>query len=108
MHRIRVGFLLVVLIIAGWSPPLLAKETPELSRGALLAMSCFACHRQAGQTPGQIPHIHGLPADLLVLQMQSFRQGRPATVMDRHAKGYTDEELRLMADYIATLSPTPK
>ena len=34
--------------------------------------------------------------------MNDFRSGnRPSTVMGRHAKGYTDEEISLIAEYFA-------
>jgi cytochrome c553 len=34
--------------------------------------------------------------------MQQFKNGeRPATVMMQHARGYSEEEIRLLADYFA-------
>ena len=34
--------------------------------------------------------------------MQEFKSGkRPATVMHQHAKGYTDQQIELMADYFS-------
>jgi cytochrome subunit of sulfide dehydrogenase len=36
--------------------------------------------------------------------MQMFSDGsRPATIIDRIAKGHTDEEFAMMADYFATI-----
>ena len=38
------------------------------------------------------------------LAMQEFRDGRrPATVMDRHAKAYSDEEIASIADYLSRI-----
>ncbi|MFG1423338.1 c-type cytochrome [Roseixanthobacter liquoris] len=63
------------------------------------AASCSGCHGAAG---GAIPALAGRPAGEIVADMQAFRTGaRPATVMDRIAKGFTDEETRAIADWIA-------
>lgn len=76
----------------------------EISRGQILASTCFACHGTDGKSPGTIPRINGYPAEIMAAQMKAFRNGtRPATVMNRHAKGYTDEEIELIAQYIGSL-----
>jgi cytochrome subunit of sulfide dehydrogenase len=76
----------------------------EISRGAVLASTCFTCHGTDGQSPGAMPSIYGVPAEIMVKAMQDFRAGhRAATVMDRHAKGYTDEEIVEIADYLAAI-----
>ncbi len=74
----------------------------DVERGQLLATSCFSCHSIDGT--GNMPNLVGYPRDLMISQMQAFKDGsRPATIMDRHSKGYTDEEIVLIADYYATL-----
>ena len=41
------------------------------------------------------------PASAIVSQMKAFKDGsRPATVMARHAKGYSDEDIAALAKYI--------
>ena len=52
------------------------------------------------QTP--VPRLAGrLPADI-VLAMQQFRTGqRPGTVMDRIAKGFSEEEVAAIAAWYA-------
>ena len=46
--------------------------------------------------------IPGRPAPQLISAMQAFRSGqRPATVMDRIAKGFTDDEIRAIAAWYA-------
>ncbi|MCA1789521.1 MAG: cytochrome C, partial [Thioalkalivibrio sp.] len=55
-------------------------------------------------TTGNMPNLVGYPRDLLVSQMQAFKDGsRPGTIMNRLAKGYSDEEIVHMADYFATI-----
>ncbi len=79
-----------------------AGHAEELTPGAALSISCAGCHGTDGVSPGSIPSLQGKPAAYLARAMRDFRSGeRPATVMGRHAKGYTDEEIRLMAEYFA-------
>lgn len=74
----------------------------EDMRGAVLANTCAGCHGTDGKSPGPIPGLQGLPQAYLVDTMKAFRDGkRPATVMGRIAKGYTDEEIELMSAYLA-------
>lgn len=69
---------------------------------ALLASSCAACHGTNGHSVGGMPKLAGLDALHFMKQMHQFQSGeRDATVMMHHAKGYTEEELRLLADYFA-------
>lgn len=86
-----IGFLLVSTALA--EPP---------SQGAVLSASCAGCHGTDGRSPGSIPPIYGRPAEFIRTSLEDFRSGkRPSTVMGRHAKGYTDEEIALIAEYFA-------
>jgi sulfide dehydrogenase cytochrome subunit len=80
-------------------------QAEELSRAAILSASCEGCHGTDGRSPGAIPTIAGKSADYLRETLESFRSGdKEATVMDRHVKGYSEEEIRLIAEYFARLS----
>lgn len=75
-----------------------------IDRGTMLSNSCAACHGTDGMSPGEIPSIQGKSAEFISIALIEFRDGkRPATVMDRHAKGYTDEEIELIARHFAGL-----
>ena len=90
----------LVLLLAGG--PVVAQETGEILRGEVLASTCFSCHGTDGKSAGSIPSIAGIPAESLRRTLQEFRDGRrPATVMDRHAKAYSDEEIASIADYLS-------
>ena len=67
--------------------------------GALLAQACLGCHGPGAEaTPG----IAGRPAALLVSQMNAFRSNeRPATIMGRIARGYSDAEIAAVTAYLA-------
>lgn len=75
-----------------------------ISQGAMLSNSCSACHGTDGKSPGAIPSIYGKSARFINEALTEFRSGsRASTVMGRHAKGYTDKEIKLIADYFANL-----
>jgi len=65
------------------------------------AASCSGCHAPANQ-PNAIPILEGrLPSDIIAA-MQDFRAGRrPATLMDRVVKGFTEEEIAAIAAHVA-------
>lgn len=100
MHSRKCLFALAAFSLI--AAPLAAQQTGEILRGEVLASTCFACHGTDGKSTGSIPSINGIPADSLRRTLQEFRDGRrPATVMDRHAKGYSDEEIASIADYLS-------
>ena len=76
----------------------------DMPSGAMLGNTCAGCHGTDGVSKGSAASIKGLPIDHFVKTMQDFKSGkRPATIMDRIAKGYSDEEFRAMAEYFANL-----
>lgn len=86
------------LVILSFNLPAGAEE---LSQGGMLSASCAGCHGTDGRSPGAIPDISGKSAEFIRTALEEFRSGkRPSTVMGRHAKGYTDEEMRLIAEYL--------
>ena len=75
-------------------------QAGELSQGQMLSASCAGCHGTDGHSPGSIPDISGKSAEFIRTSLQDFRSGaRASTVMGRHAKGYSDEEILLIAEY---------
>lgn len=70
------------------------------------AATCAPCHGTEGRSVGLVASLAGRPADQLYDALAGFRSGvRPATVMHQHAKGWSDDELRRLADYFATRDP---
>jgi cytochrome c553 len=62
------------------------------------AVSCSGCHPTSPRVASPVPRIVGLDRAKFVKAMQDFRSGqRSATVMDRIAKGFTDEEIQAIA-----------
>ena len=70
---------------------------------AMLSNTCNACHGTDGNSAGAgNPTIAGLSVDYFETAMKQFRSGeRPSTIMGRLAKGYSDEQLKAMAEYFA-------
>ena len=69
-------------------------------RGEVLSLSCSSCHGTDGKSVGIIPSFYGRSSEYIELALKAFKSGeRPSTVMSRHAKGYSDDEIRLIADY---------
>ena len=76
-------------------------------KGMVLALSCASCHGTNGASPGSIPKIQGRTADYIEKAMLQFKADeRPATVMNRIAKGYTDEEIKLLSSYLGKFAPS--
>ena len=73
-----------------------------VSQAQLLAAQCNACHGYNGKGVKPNPGIAGEnSADFLDL-MQAFASGdEPTSIMDRHAQGYTEAELKMLAEYFA-------
>jgi len=77
---------------------------PNLPRN--LAAGCSACHGTNGVSLGGMPSLAGQAKADFVRKMQDFKAGRtPATIMHQLAKGYTDEQIDLMAGWFAAQKP---
>ena len=73
-----------------------------------LAATCANCHGTQGKSlkDPSVPGLAGRPSAYIIEQMQAFKTGtREATIMHQIAKGYTDEQVKQMADYFASQKP---
>jgi cytochrome c553 len=72
---------------------------------ALLAAACSGCHAKTASEDG-FPQIYGLSAVEIREALLSFKADtREGTLMNWTAKGYSDEEIGLLADYLSAQSP---
>ena len=93
MNAARLVAALFILVPAG-----ALAASPEPPPGAT---SCSGCHATSRAVTTPVPRIYGRPADTIVTLVAAFRSGtRPATVMDRISKGFTDEEMRVIAAWL--------
>ena len=97
--RKRAPWRSILLLLGGMAPAM--AQTPD---GAVLALSCAACHGTGGASPGSIPSIRGKTAEYVATALTEFKSGkRPATVMDRLSKGYSEAEIKALAEHFASL-----
>lgn len=98
--RCRALAIALALSIGG---PGAAFAQTTVSEAQILAGPCAACHGPAGQSPGAIPSIAGLPEADLLAKLTAFRDAPPAgtTVMGRHMKGYDDAQIAALAAFFA-------
>ncbi len=81
-----------------------AAQTPAAAPipGGVLAATCTGCHGTNGRSVGEIPSIYGKTETQIATAMLEFKNDRrPATVMNRHAKGFSDAEIAELSRYIA-------
>ena len=82
-----------------------AQATPDARAGRYLAANCASCHGTAGVATSTMPRLAGMPKDIFIKSMAEFRDGkRSATIMHQLAKGYSDEQIALMAAFFASQS----
>ena len=99
--RTLAATLAVTLVLA--APAAMAQDA-NLARN--LAATCANCHGTNGNARGEMKPLAGLPAALIVAAINDYKNGnRPATVMHQISKGYTDEQVQLIAAYFAAQKP---
>lgn len=86
------------------SMPAFSADKPATQTGAsasMLANTCAGCHGTGGNSAGPAsPSIAGMSKTYLSEMMNQFKAGEtPATIMDRIAKGYSEEEIELISDF---------
>jgi len=92
-----------LLIAAAFAAAPLAAVAQDSPAARSLAATCASCHGTEGRSVTQeVAPLAGLPREHIAAQMKAFRDGsRPATVMHQIAKGYSDQQIELIADYFA-------
>jgi cytochrome c553 len=75
---------------------------PNLPRN--LAATCANCHGTNGNAikGAGLDSLAGIPKDKTLQKLADFKSGdKPASIMHQIAKGYTEEQLDLIATYFA-------
>jgi sulfide dehydrogenase cytochrome subunit len=98
---VRSGLLgLIILVIPAFATGAGAQGTRAAA--PLAVQACASCHGQAGAGSGSTPAIAGRDRQEFVATMRAFRANeKPASIMNRVARGFTDEEYVAMADHFA-------
>jgi cytochrome subunit of sulfide dehydrogenase len=75
-------------------------QDPLLARN--LAATCANCHGTNGNARGDMKQLAGVSAEKIIAAVADYKSGnQPATIMHQIAKGYTDEQIRLVAAWFA-------
>ena len=81
----------------------IAAATAAFAEPPAGAASCSGCHPSSARVSSPVPRLTGMDRAVIVKAMQDFRSGqRVGTVMDRIAKGFTDDEIQAIAAWFAT------
>ena len=88
--------------------PLHAAETPApQASGEMKGNTCSGCHGTHGRLVNEafVP-LAGMKESTFIKAMTDFRSGaRPATLMGHVARGYSDEQIKAMAEFFAKVQP---
>lgn len=95
------GISILLLVLAQVSAARAADQ--PTTRGAALLNACAPCHGPNGHSQGAIPSLDTLSRKNMVTALRAFRSGeRQGTVMNRIAKGLSDDDISALAAYVAT------
>jgi cytochrome subunit of sulfide dehydrogenase len=108
IHPIRKAFLIAGLTLAVSSIGVAQEKQapPPTLSGAdatMLANTCAGCHGTEGASHGPAsPSIGGISKAYFIDVMKGFADDSVySTIMGRIAKGYSEDEIKLMADYFS-------
>ncbi|HWR80825.1 MAG TPA: c-type cytochrome [Pseudomonas sp.] len=69
--------------------------------GRLLASNCFQCHGYNGKSSIGFERLAGESVSEIYNELREMRTKVPPEMMEMHARGYTDAQIRLIADYLS-------
>jgi cytochrome subunit of sulfide dehydrogenase len=76
--------------------------------GRLLASNCFQCHGTNGAGPG-FDSLAGKSARSIYEDMKEMQAGKEGEdLMSKHSRGYTDDQLHLLAEWLSLQSPVQR
>ncbi|MEW5770773.1 MAG: c-type cytochrome [Pseudomonadota bacterium] len=93
MRPLTGGLLIAVAALAG---------TAHAEPGRLLAAQCAQCHGTNGAGPG-FDSIAGKNAGELYHELVEMKYRPIESIMDRQARGYTEDQLLQISNYLSTL-----
>jgi cytochrome subunit of sulfide dehydrogenase len=95
-----------VLVAAGFATPAIAsgdKVDPQFVYNSSLAATCASCHGTNGVSvaDARVPWINTLTPKEIAKAMLEYKNGtRSGTIMPQLAKGYTDEQIEIVAQVL--------
>lgn len=94
--------LVITLATLGATGALAQSTTAPPPAGRLLASNCFQCHGTDGKGDGTFEKLAGKSAGEVYKELLEMRtENKRGEIMTIHALGYTDAQLRAIADYFS-------
>ncbi|MBS0440601.1 MAG: c-type cytochrome [Proteobacteria bacterium] len=95
----------VLALAAPWA----LAQSPDANLARNLAATCANCHGTNGNVRGkEVKPLAGVSAEKILAQIADYKSGaQPATIMHQISKGYSDDQLKLIAAWFAAQKPTP-
>lgn len=79
-------------------------EEGSVGRGATLALNCTMCHGARGMSSSNAPNLAGQYPEVVIKQLHDYKSGdRVNAVMQALAQGLTEQDMRDLAAYYASL-----
>ncbi len=101
MHRPTM-FAAVMIGALGLSPAMAQQAPRPMTEAAFAAQTCAVCHGGPGNNPPTMPAIHGADAKAIYDSLIDLKTNkRPSTIMGRIARGYSDDQLKAVAEYLS-------
>lgn len=93
---------LILALVCASSLSFAAEYDPV--KAEMLSLSCFSCHGPDGHSVTVTPTIAGMGKTTLYQVLLEYKNGkRTGTMMQKHVKGFSDEELMQVAHYFSTI-----
>lgn len=91
------AWLITLVMLAGAAQ---AQQPPD---GLALSLNCSTCHGLDGKGVTTVAPLKGMTAAVIAQSLKQFKAGeRPATIMTRIAKGFSDAEIQAIAQHLAS------
>lgn len=74
--------------------------------GRLLASNCFQCHGYDGKSSIGFERLSGESVSEITKELREMRSKSRPDIMDIHARGYSDEQILLIATYLSQRKTT--
>jgi cytochrome c553 len=102
MIRLHTPTRALLALLALWGAAALPAWAQDTHLARNLAATCANCHGTNGQARGDMKPLAGVAAAKIVAMVADYKSGdQPATIMHQIAKGYTDEQIKLIAEFLA-------
>jgi len=73
-------------------------------KGEMLSLSCASCHGTDGKSTTITPYIAGMGKTSMYKTLLDFKYERqPGTMMPKHVKGFSDDELEQVSYYFSKI-----